>query len=181
MLLQEAQSEITGARHLAITTLCSASLLLLVGAVPLALFTKQGLVAWSHGEWGWPDTSYLAFIVLLSASLLVHAAQDEDAMFPRTIALIAAVLLVPAGFVSWILMLAAHAGADSLGLASRWVAANSEFALSVLPFAMSITAGLLMRRFDHRSRRFRVATIGGVVGVTAVVFGLAVMIAHFGA
>lgn len=157
-------------------TLCTTIALLVVAVLEVPFADRHGLTVWTWGSWGWADTGYLAMMALLSASLLVHAGQDGDAILPRTIAVVAAILSVPAGFVALIFMLVSLEGLDFSD--PGWLAASaySELVVSLLPFATAFVAGLLMRLLDHRSPRFRVSLVVVLVGVSAIILALAVWI-----
>ncbi|MBN9156871.1 hypothetical protein [Microbacterium sp.] len=157
-------------RAIAIATLCSVILLLALSLFHAVATNAAGLVTAVTGRWDWAEWDYLGLVALLAAVLLVHAAQDERAMFPRTIATAAVVLGSADCFLMyWKWVLLAPPPLNESEPSWLAVAANFMFVLTLMPFAMAFVAGFVMRRVDHTSARFR-------VGMTAIVVGTAMLL-----
>ncbi len=58
--------------------------LLLLCAVGHLFLLGSGLVPFKAGEWEFPDYSYIALMVAMSAVLMTHSSLSEDALRPRT-------------------------------------------------------------------------------------------------
>jgi len=162
-------------RVVAITTTAAVALLT-VGAIGHLFLLGSGLVPFNAGEWGLPDYSYLMLMALISVALIVHSALPEHARRPRTIIVLSSTI----GGVGTLLALA-KGWLMSFGAAfaeEDWIAYSvlGATAVSILPFALPLTAGIILLRNDFKPREWRVRAVAIAITVAATVILIAALV-----
>ena len=164
-----------GEKIVAISTVSAGGVIMAL-AVGHLFMSARGLVPFNTGEWGFPDFAYLMLMVLLSALILVHAALGEDALRPRTMIALASTVgaigtLLALGK-GWLMLVGAGFSE------ARWMecSAFAALAISILPFALPFTAGVILLRNDFEAVAWRVRAVAIAVTATAFVIVLAALI-----
>lgn len=162
-------------RVIAIATTAAVALLT-VGAIGHLFLLSSGLVPFNAGEWGFPDYSYLMLMALMSVALIAHSALPEDALRPRTIIILSSTI----GGVGTLLALA-KGWLMSFGAAfaeEDWIAYSvlGATAVSILPFALPLAAGIILLRNDFEPRRWRMRAVAIAITVAATVILIAALV-----
>ncbi|QAY61200.1 hypothetical protein ET475_15240 [Microbacterium protaetiae] len=151
----------------ALLTLCAIGHLFLLGS---------GLVPFNAGEWGFPDYSYLMLMGLMSVALIARSALSEDALRPRTIIVLSSTIggigTLLALAKGWLMLFGAAFAEED------WVTYSvlGATAVSILPFALPLAAGIILLRNDFEPRQWRVRAVALAITVAATVMLIAALV-----
>ena len=150
--------------------------LLMVGAIGHLFLLGSGLIPFKAGEWGFPDYSYLMLMVLISAALIAHSALSDDALRPRTIIVrsstIGGVGTLLALAKGWLMLIGAAFAEED------WIAYSvlGATAVSILPFALPLAAGIILLRNDVEPREWRTRAVALAITFAATVILIAALV-----
>lgn len=163
------------------------TLLLILGCLVLSTgcvlgTNPKGLVPINTRRWSGADVSYLVSLTALALSLVWHAALPRGARFARTVYVSSIMVGTVSGTLAAVMYL--FLGMFGAGLGGQnWATVSMFFifVLSVLPAAMTLAVGSILRRAgagngDAWSRGRRLKAVWSVVGGATVVVLLAVFI-----
>lgn len=163
-------------RAVAIATVTAMTALMLCAIGHLFLM-PSALVG--RGNWGFPDYSYVALMVLISALVITHTTLSEDAIRPRTIIVLSSTVggigTLMALAKGWLMLIgAAFADED-------WIAYSvyGAIALSILPFVLPFAVGVILLRNDFEPVKWRVRAVVFAVASATLIIVLAALIPHW--
>lgn len=162
-------------RLIAISTVSLIGVALALSIMHLFLMIT-GLVPINTGEWGFADLSYLTLMALLSVLLLVHASLGEDALRPRTLIVLSSIIggigTLMALTKGWFMLIGLLYSEETW----KESAVLALVVLSIVPFTLPFTSGIILLRNDFEPAKWRVRAVSIAVAVAAFIIALAALI-----
>lgn len=154
----------------------TATALLMVGAIGHLFLLGSGLVPFKAGEWGFPDYSYLMLMALMSVALIAHSALSEDALRPRRIIVLSSTIggvgTLLALAKGWLMLFGAAFAEED------WVTYSvlGATAVSILPFALPLAAGIILLRNDFEPTQWRMRAVALAIALATTVILIAALV-----